>query len=60
MVVILVRILGFMDGEECPSMENPIPCWGYVIFRYTMSFNRRNACLDVKLKVDDQGHDDEL
>jgi hypothetical protein len=29
-------------------------------FCYTMSFNRRNACLDVKLRVDDEGHGDEL
>jgi hypothetical protein len=34
MVVILVQISGFMDGEECPSVENPIPCWSYVIYRY--------------------------
>ncbi len=55
MVVILVKISGFMDGEEFRSMENPIPCWSYVIYRY-----KENACLDAKLRVDDQGHDDEL
>jgi hypothetical protein len=29
-------------------------------FWYTMSFSCRNIGLDAKLKVDDQGHDDEV